>query len=541
MISQVSLRNVRLFGDESRAFQLKPLTVFCGSNSSGKSTILKVFPLLRQTQGIRESAEEVSGKLRFKGTQVDLGNYFSLVTDNEIARQMHFGIRVRTSAPKSVYEFLLYIKRNTKVEFTPSKQGDAPEEFDLDYSFVFVAENPGGTESSSFKSGKHIGGNLLNAEFEVTVKGESLLKWSVDKLDKVEAAIDETAKSDFIDEITQRLYKINLPSAFFEKVGMAEHMQPQSSENPERTTLIALLRGLLPVALIANPKTESDQAAAGSEHSYTRWPIPPIIEWQHEVFKSALLNLNYVAPLRTPGKRYYITELDSGPGMDPTGEFLPYILRDKKQTLVLNTSPNELRKEKNEPLSSALGGWLRYLRTGTFVGDEQKQTEFELATSEIHTEVKLKSLINTKTHSLADSGFGYSQIVPILVRGLLAPADGTLVVEQPELHLHPALQVRIADFFLAMASIGKQVIIETHSEHLVNAIRVKAAEDTTNELHKLCKIYFLSTESEKPQVRDLSVQADGSLNEWPECFFGEALTLSGRLLRAQNKMRINRK
>jgi predicted ATPase len=223
--------------------------------------------------------------------------------------------------------------------------------------------------------------------------------------------------------------------------------------------------------------------------------------------------------------------------MDPTGEFLPYILRDKCATKVVNAWPDELGRRKEQTLEEALSGWLRYLRTGNVKGEESKQTEFELATTGILVEVKLKSLSDGRKHSLADSGFGYSQIVPVLVRGLLVPPEGTLVVEQPELHLHPALQVRIADFFIAMCSVGKQVILESHSEHLVNALRVKAAEDKSNEIHKLCKIYFLSVESDRPQLHDLSVKADGSLDAWPESFFGEALTLSGRLLRAQNKMK----
>jgi predicted ATPase len=532
MITQVSLRNVRLFADETRTFRLAPLTVFCGSNSSGKSTILKIFPLLRQSQGIRESAEEESGKLRFKGTQVDLGNYSSLVSNNETSRQIQLGIRISNDAPRDFIAFLRYLKENKGGEFKPPDNPDEAVTYELDCSFQFLSDTQSSAGSAPPKPAKLAGGALLKAEFAILQNGETLLSWSTEKL---ETPKDKSAPSPFTDEPYQRLYKFHIPTALFQKIGMADQILPHASERPEVTTLIALLKGLLPALIIADPKPDPDSQPAPNQHDWQRWPLPTVIDWQFEHFKHALQDLHYVAPLRSPGKRYYVADLDVVPGMDPTGEFLPYILRDKCTAPVINALPDALGKRKEQSLAEALGGWLRYLRTGNFKGDDAKQTEFELATPEILVELKLNSLHDSRKHSLADSGFGYSQIVPVLVRGLLVPPDGTLIVEQPELHLHPALQVRIADFFLAMSSIGKQIIIETHSEHLVNALRVRAAEDPHNKLHSLCKIYYLSTDSDKPQVHDLSVQPDGSLSEWPESFFGEALTLSGRLLRAQAK------
>jgi len=536
MISQVSLRNVRLFDNETRTFRLKPLTVFCGSNSSGKSTILKIFPLLRQSQGIRESAEEESGKLRFKGTQVDLGNYFTLVSDNDVSRHMHFGIRVSYQTNHQLVDYLQFINKKDQGEFQPSKAANQVVDVDLDCAFEFLADSSHAKNPSSVEGAKTTSGGLHRAIFSIISKDEVLLKWSVEKMNFADERPDPNP---LVVEDSERLYKLCLPTWFFEKTGMAGKILPHKSELSDETTLISILRGLLPATLVADPAPDPKHPIAQDQHNFQRWPIPGIIDLQSEVFKSTLLNVHYVAPLRSPGKRYYIADLDVIPGMDPTGEFLPYILRDKGKATVVNALPNNLGRPINESLESALSGWLRYLRTGNFEGSEVKQKEFELAISEILVGVKLKSPRANKTqslnHSLADSGFGYSQIVPVLVRGLLVPADGTLVVEQPELHLHPALQVRIADFFLAMSSIGKQVILETHSEHLVNALRVRAAEDPANKIHQLCKIYFLGTDADKPQVYDLSVQADGSLNEWPESFFGEAISLSGRLLRAQRK------
>jgi hypothetical protein len=391
---------------------------------------------------------------------------------------------------------------------------------------------PDQTAPAQPKADKLATGSLRKASFNILVGGESLLAWSVEKL---ETPKEKQTPNPITDQAPSRLYKLCIPTAFFRNTGMEEQILPNKSESPEVTTLIALLRGLLPTTIIADQKPDTARQPAEPEHTWQRWPLHGVMDFQLDNFKNALLNLHYVAPLRAPGKRYYVADLDVVPGMDPTGEFLPYILRDKRSTPVVNALPGSLGVPKEQSLAEALGGWLRYLRTGSLAGVEAKQVEFELATAEILVELKLKSIGEGHKHSLADSGFGYSQIVPVLVRGLLVPPDGTLIVEQPELHLHPALQVRIADFFLAMASVGKQVILETHSEHLVNALRVKAAEDTQNKLHQLCKIYYLNTDSDKPQVHDLSVQPDGSLSDWPESFFGEALTLSGRLLRAQSK------
>jgi predicted ATPase len=108
-------------------------------------------------------------------------------------------------------------------------------------------------------------------------------------------------------------------------------------------------------------------------------------------------------------------------------------------------------------------------------------------------------------------------------------------MEQPELHLNPALQVRLAEFFVSVVGSGRQVVVETHSEHLVNALRVLAAEDDTGKLHDQIGISYLDYQEAGVKKVDLMVQADGTVEDWPPQFFGEALMLAARLLAAQRR------
>ncbi len=89
-----------------------------------------------------------------------------------------------------------------------------------------------------------------------------------------------------------------------------------------------------------------------------------------------------------------------------------------------------------------------------------------------------------------------------------------------------------------MIHTGKQVILETHSEHIVNAIRVFSAEDESDKLSRQCGIFYFSTKGEQPVIHELSIKADGTVPEWPHEFFGEAASLTGRLLRAQKHLRM---
>ena len=186
---------------------------------------------------------------------------------------------------------------------------------------------------------------------------------------------------------------------------------------------------------------------------------------------------------------------------------------------------------------SALAQWLCYLRTGEELSCAETGGELKVsALKNVLVELEVKSSVGKEVYPLADSGFGYSQVLPILVRGLLTPRDGTLIIEQPELHLNPALQVRLAKFLVNMARAGKQVVVETHSEHLVNSIRVLCAEDETGTLANDSGIFFLDIVEGLPVVRELSIQSDGTVAEWPQNFFGEAASLTGRLLRAQKRL-----
>ncbi len=118
-------------------------------------------------------------------------------------------------------------------------------------------------------------------------------------------------------------------------------------------------------------------------------------------------------------------------------------------------------------------------------------------------------------------GFGYSQALPIIVAGLLAKTGEILIIENPEAHLHPQAQSRLIQFLAKVCNGGVQVFIETHSDHVLNAMRV-IVKDQLIISEKLSVLYFYQN-SEQSMVTQIPVLSTGSIEEWPEGFFDQTL------------------
>ena len=99
-----------------------------------------------------------------------------------------------------------------------------------------------------------------------------------------------------------------------------------------------------------------------------------------------------------------------------------------------------------------------------------------------------------------------------------------ILLEQPELHLHPALQQRLADFSVAMVRSGRQLIIETHSEYMVSRLRRRIVEDPDDELLDLARVVFAERDRETglSSYREVELSPYGAIEEWPAGFFDQA-------------------
>lgn len=115
-------------------------------------------------------------------------------------------------------------------------------------------------------------------------------------------------------------------------------------------------------------------------------------------------------------------------------------------------------------------------------------------------------------------GFGVSYVLPIIVSALHKLPGDLLIIENPEAHLHPQAQSEMGRFLARVASSGIQVIIETHSDHILNGIRigVRRGEITSNEI----SLQFF-TNSEEKRVITPELNSEGYINVWPDGFFDQ--------------------
>jgi predicted ATPase len=120
-------------------------------------------------------------------------------------------------------------------------------------------------------------------------------------------------------------------------------------------------------------------------------------------------------------------------------------------------------------------------------------------------------------------GFGISYILPVIVAGLAAKPDTLLMIENPEAHLHPRGQAAMGDFLSKVAASGAQVIIETHSDHLLNGVRL-AVKDKTLKPEDVA-IHFFQREVEEGRfvhnVVSPKIDKNGRIDQWPQGFFDQ--------------------
>jgi len=228
--------------------------------------------------------------------------------------------------------------------------------------------------------------------------------------------------------------------------------------------------------------------------------ISNIIE---EFFDESVL---YLGPLREYPKRYYISsgEKPSDVGLrgERTVDFL-YLHRAQIVERISYWLKKFKMAEEINVVKVAAGIW----------------------------KVELVNLSTKISDNLKDVGFGVSQVLPIVTEGMVAQPGTTLIVEQPEIHLHPRAQAQLADLFIQLAKGNKYSIIETHSEHMILRFARRIAEGSLKK--KDITIYEFKLQKNGTRVKELSFDNYGNLKEWPTEFFQTELEETMKHVRAQ--------
>ncbi|MDR0355105.1 MAG: DUF3696 domain-containing protein, partial [Deltaproteobacteria bacterium] len=248
-------------------------------------------------------------------------------------------------------------------------------------------------------------------------------------------------------------------------------------------------------------------------------------------------SLKYLGPLRAAPRPPYLlaTDVDlDDAGIGGEHAAVIFELHKKKPVKYIPSAHFQDHSIDPKPIASTLEAaatdWLERLGLASSVKCR--------AQGKWGHELKVTLSPSDAPHDLRQAGSGVSQVLPIIVMGLLADSDSTLIFEHPELHLHPKVQTLLGDFFLSMALCGKQCLVETHSEYLIDRLRFRiAAASPENELHSLAKIYFAEKAPQGSTFREVVINEYGAITDWPEGFFDESQEQAEKILMAATRKR----
>jgi hypothetical protein len=220
-----------------------------------------------------------------------------------------------------------------------------------------------------------------------------------------------------------------------------------------------------------------------------------------EVFKGII----HIGPLRdTIDMRYAVTG-ESPTSVGGRGENLLGVLYQDQR----------LSRKRRKSLLMQLNKWLKeHFGIVTDINLEAVTRD-----KSVYALTGLDPLTGVRVN-LSQVGFGVSQIAPIIVQGFMSPPGTCMFFEQPEIHLHPAAQADLGDLFIDIMKGGKQLFVETHSEHMILRIRRRIAEGALSS--DQVQVLFVKKGSSGSSVEQMVVDQRGQIANWPKGFFEEA-------------------
>jgi predicted ATPase len=221
----------------------------------------------------------------------------------------------------------------------------------------------------------------------------------------------------------------------------------------------------------------------------------------------------YLGPLREYPSRLYGWSGERPQDVGRRGEsVIPALLASQKSGKIIKQGSGR----KSLTVEERVARWLKEL--GLIHSFSLKP----IAENRKDYEVRVQRSPEAAEVLITDVGFGVSQILPVLVLCYYVPEGSTLILEQPEIHLHPAVQAGLADVFIdAIKHRGIQIILESHSEHLLRRLQRRIAEEKLKPAD--AALYFTTNANGQSHLAELKLDPFGNITNWPENFFGDEL------------------
>ena len=219
------------------------------------------------------------------------------------------------------------------------------------------------------------------------------------------------------------------------------------------------------------------------------------------------------------------------------GEYVAQLISDTSKNYLSEIDKQRRHPSRKSPrLEQQINAWLDALMPGVSV-----YAFYDSNTNSAQIQVDNFFIKGDPTIS-TNIGFGISYVLPIIVTGLIAKKGSFMIVENPEAHLHPSAQSKIGRFLAMVANAGVKVIVETHSDHVLNGVQIAAAKNEINNESITINFFSEPSSEEKeeskqlgnkvqPKIESILINKKGELSQWPKGFFDQSQIDFGELFK----------